>query len=118
MNISELLPLVKKELENSKADNITELDIKPLSNYLDVMLICTATSTRHAQSISKKLINALLENKVHVLGVEGEMAGEWILIDLGDMVVHVMVKAQRDLYQLEKLWTVTERFKKGVRSEE
>lgn len=103
---------IRKELENNKADNIVELDVKSLTGSFDSMIIATGTSTRHVQSTAKKLIAAAKEASFRPLGVEGELFGEWVLIDFGDVVVHVMLKSQRDLYQLEKLWAVSEQFKK------
>ncbi|OGT41194.1 MAG: ribosome silencing factor [Gammaproteobacteria bacterium RIFCSPHIGHO2_12_FULL_40_19] len=114
MNLTELVSFVKKQLEDNKALNIAELDVTPLTSSLDCMIICTGTSTRHVQSIAKKLVNAVIEAGVRPLGVEGEQYGEWVLIDLVDVVVHVMLKEQRELYHLEKLWTVTERFKSSI----
>ena|SRR3990167_3595135 len=114
MNLAELISFIEKELENNKALDIARLDVTPLTTSMDCMIICTGTSTRHVQSIAKKLLNSVKEAGVRPLGIEGELHGEWVLIDLADVVVHVMLKEQRELYNLEKLWTVTERFKSSM----
>lgn len=105
MKFEELIALVVKQLEDSKALNITQLNTKKLSSTTDMMIVATGTSTRHVQSIAKKLIHAVKEVGVRLLGVEGEEYGEWVLIDLGDVIVHVMLQTQRELYNLEELWS-------------
>lgn len=117
MKLNALLQFIKTQLEDNKGDNIVELDVKSLTQSFDTMVICTGTSTRHVQSIARKLIAAAKEANIPMLGVEGETFAEWVLVDFGDVVVHVMLKSQRDLYQLEKLWTVTEQFKKQHQAE-
>lgn len=116
MNLKELSKFVTKHLDDNKAENIAQLDVTSLSGSFDAMIIASGTSTRHVQSIAKKLLASAKESSVKPLGVEGESYGEWVLIDLGDLVVHIMLKAQRDLYQLEKLWTVSETLKKKSKS--
>jgi len=100
---------VKKVLSDNKALDMVEMDVSTLTTSFDTMIICTATSTRHAKSLSKKLLDALQKANIQPLGVEGEKFGEWILIDLSDVIIHIMLQPQRELYHLEKLWVVTER---------
>jgi ribosome-associated protein len=114
MNTQDILSFIKQQLENNKAENIIELDVQPLTQSFDFMVIGTGTSTRHVQSIARKLIAAAKEAGMTLLGTEGEAHGEWVLVDFGDVVAHVMLKSQRELYQLEKLWMVTEQFKKNA----
>lgn len=111
MKTPQLISFIKKNLEDFKALNIVTMDVTSLTQTIDAMVIATGTSTRHVQSISKKLFTAVKEADLKPLGMEGEEFGEWILIDLGDVVVHVMLESQRELYQLEKLWAVTKAFK-------
>lgn len=112
MKLEALITFIKSQLEDNKAENIVELDVQPLTQSFDRLVIATGTSTRHVNAIAKKLIAAAKAQEIPILGVEGETYAEWILIDFGDVVAHIMLKSQRDLYQLEKLWTVTEAFKK------
>lgn len=107
MHTAELLQLVIKTLEDNKAIDITHLDVTTLTNNMDAMVVCTATSNRHAKSLAQKVIDATKQSGVRPFGVEGEEFGEWILIDLSDIVVHIMLKEQREFYNLEKLWAVS-----------
>ena len=109
MNISQhLTQIAIKALTDNKAQDIVEIDVSKLTPTFDAMVICTATSTRHATSLAKKIIEATKEAGIRPLGMEGEKFGEWVLIDLCDVIVHIMLQAQRELYHLEKLWMVTE----------
>ena len=70
------------------------------------MIIASGTSNRHVSSISEKVVEELKNNKIELLGCEGQQQGEWVLIDIGDVIVHIMHPSLRDYYQLEKLWSV------------
>jgi len=91
-------------LDNLKTDNITVLDVSRLSNVTDCMIVATANSTRHAKATAQKMITAVKEQQQPCLGIEGEQDGEWILLDLGNLVVHLMLPHVRDFYRLERLW--------------
>ena len=100
-----LLQDVTNILQQQKAISITTLEIAELTDIADFMLVCNGTSTAHVRGISRKIARELKipgEPKIHM---EGEEASEWVLLDLGDIIVNVMTKEMRELYQLEGLWT-------------
>ena len=104
MQSSDLLTFTIEKLDDMKARDIVSLDIATKSSFADFMLVCSGNSKRHVISIAQSLITDCKEADIKVLGVEGNDVGEWSLIDLGDIVVHVMIDETRDLYQLEQLW--------------
>ena len=91
-------------LIDSKAEDLLVLDVENISSFADKIIIATATSNRHALSLSEKLVDCLKENKFNILGVEGEIDSGWILVDCGDIVINIMRKEQREFYDLEGLW--------------
>ena len=91
-------------LIDSKAEDLLILDVENISSFADKIIIVTATSNRHALSVSEKLVDCLKENKFNILGVEGEIDSGWILVDCGDIVINIMRKEQREFYDLEGLW--------------
>ena len=91
-------------LIDSKAEDLLVLDVENISSFADKIIIATATSNRHALSVSEKLVDCLKENKFNILGVEGEIDSGWILVDCGDIVINIMRKEQREFYDLEGLW--------------
>lgn len=91
-------------LEDMKAQDITILDVTDKCNFTDVMIVATATSSRHASACANNVHVECKEAGNRPLGTEGKDTGEWVLVDLGDVIVHVMQQAARDLYQVEKLW--------------
>ncbi len=93
-------------LDELKGQDIQILDVRKLTSITDFMIIASGRSDRHVKSLAEKVIETAKKLKVPVLGVEGELQGEWILVDLGEAIVHVMQPETRAYYQLEKLWSV------------
>ncbi len=100
---------VQSTLEDAKARDVTVLDMRRISDFTDYMVIATGTSNRHVQSTADRVVEALRERGVRTVGVEGEKIGDWVLIDFGDVVVHMMREEIRDFYNLEKLWSDAKR---------
>lgn len=98
-------------LDDAKTHDVAVLDVRHVSDFTDYMVIATGTSNRHVQSTADKVVAALREHGVRPVGIEGEKTGDWILIDFGDVVAHVMREQTRDFYNLEKLWSDAKRIK-------
>lgn len=92
-------------LENHKAKNITVLDVSKITDITDLMIICTGNSNRHVKTLAQYLISTAKAKGMTIYGVEGEKEGEWILIDLVDAIIHIMIPQEREFYKLEKLWS-------------
>jgi ribosome-associated protein len=95
---------IKNILEDNKAESIVLMDVKNKSSVTDLMFIASGRSTRHVKAIADNLVTKLKKSKIKPLGVEGYTKSEWILLDYGDLLVHVMHPETRDFYSLEKLW--------------
>ena len=91
-------------MEDLKAVDIRELDVTGVANFTDHMLFASGTSNRHVKSIAQAVVDAAKEAGHPPLGIEGEELGEWVLVDLGDVVVHVMLPETRAFYDIERLW--------------
>lgn len=100
-------------LMDAKANEVVVLDVRKISDFTDYMIVATGTSNRHVQSTSDKVVDALRARDVRTVGVEGKQTGDWVLIDFGDVVVHIMRAEVRDFYNLEKLWSDAKRVTLG-----
>ncbi|EIL87329.1 iojap-like ribosome-associated protein [Rhodanobacter fulvus Jip2] len=96
-------------LDELKAKDVREIDVRGKTSIADLLVIASGTSARHVKSIADEVQKFAKKAGVYPLGVEGEGEGEWVLVDLGDVIVHVMLPRIREFYGLERLWTVGDR---------
>ncbi len=106
MTIDELKQLVINTLEDSKAEDITVLDVEGKTTVTDWLVIATGSSSRHVKSLANNVAVEAKNAGRPPIGTEGEGEGEWVLVDLGDVLVHVMQRQVRDYYDLESLWSI------------
>ena len=104
MDLKKLQRVVVDALEDVKAQNITVLNTTGLTTLFDRVVIASATSNRQSRALAASVRDKVREKGGHVISVEGEDTGEWVLVDLGDVVVHVMLPTARQFYDLERLW--------------
>ena len=107
MKATTLRDFAVKAVEDMKGQDIVTLDIQKLSTIADYMLVVTGTSTRHVKSIADEIEKRCKEQGIPIKGMEGATQAEWILLDLGDVIVHVMQASIRKLYDLESLWSMS-----------
>ena len=101
-----LLEQVHAALEEMKAKDAVEIDVRGKTSIADFLVVVSGTSTRHVKSAADEVVRFAKKLDVVPLGVEGEREAEWVLVDLGDVVVHVMLPRVREFYALERLWSV------------
>jgi ribosome-associated protein len=101
--------LVIGALEDIKGEHIAVLDISRQTDIADAMIVVSGNSNRQVKALAQNVIDAAKENGFQVLGVEGFEEGDWVLVDLVDVIVQVMIPSVRDFYDLEKLWSLTPR---------
>jgi ribosome-associated protein len=100
----EVLALVMKSVDDDKAEDIVQIDLRGRSDVADYMVICSGRSSRQVASISEKLADRLKQEMRISVRMEGKDTGDWVLIDAGDVIIHVFRPEVRDFYQLEKMW--------------
>lgn len=104
---SPLVKVVEAALADMKAVNVTILDVRGLTDIADIMVIASGNSDRHVKSIAERVGYDAKKAGFHPMGVEGERDGEWALVDLNDVIVHVMLPRVREFYRLESLWDIS-----------
>lgn len=104
MNSQQISDLVVESLENIKGQHIEVFDVRTLTAITDCMIICTGTSSTHIKALADEVTVNAKKAGIAVNGVEGLGASDWVLVDLGDVIVHLMLASTRSLYRLEDLW--------------
>ena len=99
-----LLRIVNAALDDMKAVNVKVMDVRHLTDITDIVVIASGNSDRHVKSIADRVLEFAKQNDFRPIGVEGAREGEWVLVDLNDVVVHVMLPRVREFYGLESLW--------------
>lgn len=106
MQSEEVLKLAQEALEDLKAKDVSVLDVRKLTSVADYLVVASGTSGRHVSSLADSVVRSAKQAGRAPLGIEGQTAGEWVLIDLHDVIVHVMQPRVREFYKLEDLWSV------------
>jgi len=106
LNTEQLSSIALEALDDLKAVDVRVVDVRGKLDITDIMIIASGTSNRHVKALANSVVDKSKENGLRPLGVEGDAEAEWILVDLGDVVVHVMLPAVREFYRLERLWSV------------
>lgn len=104
MNAEQMQQLVVEALEDKKGLDITILDVREKTSITDMLVIAAGTSSRQLKALADGVVERAKENGIKPLGVEGDQSSGWVLVDLGEVVVHLMLPETRDFYNLEKLW--------------
>lgn len=107
MNSEKLSELVIAALDDGKAQNIVKLDVRELTTVTDYMIVASGTSSRHVRALANAVADKAREAGHRPAGIEGEEGSEWVLLDLQDALVHVMLPRVREFYSLEKLWCLS-----------
>lgn len=104
MQAKKMQQLIHRALVDAKGQDIRVLDVRKIAGFTDYMVIASGTSSRHVATLAEKVVDKLRARGLKPIGLEGKEFGEWVLIDFGDVVTHVMHPQTRNFYNLEKLW--------------
>ncbi len=104
LSSEELLAAILASLDDDKAEEVVSIDLRGRSDMADYMVVCSGRSSRQVASISEKLVDRLKQEHHRASRIEGKETGDWVLIDTGDVIVHVFRPEVREFYQLEKMW--------------
>ena len=104
MQVQELHDFIVDKIDDLKAQDIVTLDVRGKSSITDFMVVCTGTSNRHVASIAEHVNKESKLIDFPPFGISGEEDGEWVIVDMGSVMLHIMQEDARNLYQLEKLW--------------
>lgn len=102
---AELVTIVHEALDDLKAQNIVTIDVMSMSEVMDTLVIASGTSSRHVKSLASNVVDEAKKQNLSPIGIEGLEAADWVLVDYGSVVVHVMLPQTRQFYDLEKLWS-------------
>ncbi|QJD70210.1 ribosome silencing factor [Marinobacterium sp. LSUCC0821] len=105
MQDDQLIALVQDALDNMKAKEIVVLDVRGRSSVTDYMIVASGTSKRQVSSAAQEVVEKAKASGLQPMGVEGEQVGDWVLVDLGSVIVHVMMPDARSFYDIERLWS-------------
>ncbi|MBC8211106.1 MAG: ribosome silencing factor [Gammaproteobacteria bacterium] len=97
--------IVINAMEDLKAEKIRHINLQGISGFTDRMIFASGNSNRHVKSIAQAVVEKMKQLNLPVIGMEGEDVGDWVLVDLGEIVVHVMLPATREFYDIERLWS-------------
>lgn len=104
ISVEQITKIAVNALEDIKGEDIRVIDTQNMSPLFSKMVVCTGNSNRQVKSLANNVVQDFKENNIDIVGVEGEAGGEWVLVDCGDVVVHVMLPQVRSYYDLESLW--------------
>jgi ribosome-associated protein len=101
-----LKDIVISALEDIKASDITSIDVRELTGMMDTMVVASGNSNRQVKSLANSVVVSAKEAGYKLIGIEGDDKAEWILVDFGDVIVHIMLPTTREFYDLERLWSI------------
>jgi len=110
---TQLLQAVRRALDDLKAVNVKVLDVRGMTDFTDTLVVASGNSDRHVKAIADRVMEFARQAGFRPLGVEGEREGEWVLVDLQDVVVHVLLPRVREFYRLEDLWDIAKGSREG-----